>query len=145
MMELKIGDLVQCRDNHYNRGLGIVNRVGMVAELRRKDLRILFEADDQAIWVSKMGINKITLPYTASPGLVDRLTWIIRYVSAEECELAWDESRNYHYIVVCGELSLEQIITIREYLGELFVRLKVLPRGMSRLALDLVFRQSPPS
>ena len=145
MMELKIGDLVQCRDNHYNRGLGIVNRVGMVAELRRKDLRILFEADDQAIWVSKMGVNRITLPPGDSPGLVDRLTWIIRYVSAEECELGWDESKNYHYIVVCGELSLEQIITIREYFGELFVRLKVLPRGMSRLALELVFRQRPPS
>ena len=34
-MELRIGDLVQCRDNHYNQGLGIVHKIGMIAELRR--------------------------------------------------------------------------------------------------------------
>src|SRR5213593_3127408 len=91
-MELRIGDLVQCRDTHYNRGLGVVNKIGMVAQLRRKDVRVLFDADNQAIWVSKMALNRITPPRTDSPTLLDRLTWLIRFADAEECELDLEES-----------------------------------------------------
>ena len=85
-MELRIGDLVQCRDDHYNRGLGIVRKIGMVAELRRRDVRILFDVDNQFIWLSKNGVNRITLTPTDSPTLLERLTWLIRHVDAEESE-----------------------------------------------------------
>ena len=140
-MELRIGDLVQCRDDHYNRGLGIVRKIGMVAELRRRDVRILFDVDNQFIWLSKNGVNRITLPPTDSPTLLERLTWLIRHVDAEECELELDVAGNYRYTVVCAALSLERLHSIRDYMNYLFVELNVLPRGMSRLGLEVVFRR----
>ena len=140
-MELRIGDLVQCRDTHYNRGLGIVSKIGMVAELRRKGIRVLFDADDQNIWVSKMAVNRITLPPTDNPGLLDRLTWLIDFVGAEECKLELDEAGNYRYTVFCGELDLGRVLAVRDYMGGLLVGLKLVPSGMSRLGLEVVFRK----
>ncbi len=141
-MELRIGDLVQCRDNHYNQGLGIVRSVGMVAELRRKDARILFDVDNQSIWLSKKGVNKIILPPAEKPTLLDRLVWLIQFVDAEECSLELDAAGNYQFTVACGELCLQKLISIRDYMSPLFVSLKVLPRGMSRLGLEVVFRRA---
>ena len=145
-MELRIGDLVQCRDNHYNQGLGIVRKIGMIAELRRNDARILFDADNQSIWISKTGVNRITLPPAESPGLLDRLSWLIRFVDAEECELELDNSGNYRFTVLCGEVRLEKLLSIRDFMNRTFVSLSIQPRGMSRLGLELVFRRrNPPS
>jgi hypothetical protein len=139
-MELRIGDLVQCRDTHYTRGLGIVGRIGMVAELRKKDLRILFDADNQSIWLTKPSVNRITLPPTDAPALLDRLTWVLHFVSGRECELERDEQGRYRYTVVCGELTLQEVLTIRDYMRPLLVELRLQPRGMSRLGVHLVFR-----
>jgi hypothetical protein len=138
-VDLKIGDLVQCRDNHYNRGLGLVGKIGMAAELRKKDLRILFDANNQEIWLSKQGVNRIVLSPTDSPTLLERLSWLIHLVDADECELEIDESGNHRLTLVCGELSLEKIHEIRDYVGPLLVRLTIIPRGMSRLGLQVVF------
>jgi len=132
---------VQCRDTHYNRGLGVVNKIGMVAQLRRKDVRVLFDADNQAIWVSKMALNRITPLPTDSPTLLDRLTWLIRFVDAEECELDLEESGNYQFTVVCGRLTLEMLLAVREYFAPVFFGLRVLPRGLERLALEVVFKR----
>jgi len=140
-MELRVGDLVQCRDIHYNRGLGLVDRVGMVAELRRRDLRILFDVDNQGIWLSKQGVNRVTLPPTDRPRLLDRLTWLVHFVSAEELELELDEEGRYRYTVVCGELRLGELEEVRRYMEPLFVDLVVQPRGMSRLGLRVTFRR----
>src|SRR5436309_13063878 len=138
-MELRIGDLVQCRDTHYNRGLGVVNKIGMVAQLRRKDVRVLFDADNQAIWVSKMALNRITPLPTDSPTLLDRLTLLIRFVAAEECELDLEESGNYQFTVVCGRLTLEMLVAVREYVAPVFFGLRVLLRGWEPLCMDVVF------
>jgi hypothetical protein len=138
-VDLKIGDLVQCRDNHYNQGLGLVGRIGMAAELRKKDLRILFDANNQEIWLSKQGVNRIVLSPTDSPTLLERLSWLIHLVDAGECELEIDESGNHRLTLVCGELSLEKIYEIRDYVGALLVQLTIIPRGMSRLGLQVVF------
>ncbi len=132
---------MQCRDTHYNRGLGVVNKIGMVAQLRRKDVRVLFDADNQAIWVSKMALNRITPLPTDSPTLLDRLTWLIRFVDAEECELDLEESGNYQFTVVCGRLTLEMLLAVREYFAPVFFGLRVLPRGLERLALEVVFKR----
>ena len=145
-MELRIGDLVQCRDNHYNQGLGIVYKIGMIAELRRNDARIFLDADNQSIWISKTGVNRITLPPTELPGLLDRLSWLIRFVDAEECELELDDSGNYRFTVLCGELRLEKLLSIRDFMNRTFVSLSIQPQGMSRLGLEVVFRRgNPPS
>ena len=96
-MDLKIGDLVQCRENHYNQGLGLVGKIGMVAELRKKDLRILFDANNQEIWLSKQGVNRIVLPPTDSPTLLDRLSWLIHQVDAG-VRAGDHQSRNYQLI-----------------------------------------------
>ena len=140
-LKLRFGDLVQCRDDHYNRGLGIVDRLGMVAELRRKDARILFDVDNQSIWLEKKGVNRVTLPPTESPSLLDRLTWLINFLDASECEFEWDRSGNYRYTVVCPELDLDRIQTVQDYLRPVFIGLKILPRGMNRLGLELILRK----
>jgi hypothetical protein len=140
-MELQIGDLVQCRDNHYNQGLGIVHKIGMIAELRRNDARVLFDVDNQSIWISKSGLNRITLPPADSPGLLDRLSWLIRFVDAEECELELDNGGNYRFTVLCGELGLEKLLSICDFMNRTFVSLRIQPRGMSRLGLEVVFRR----
>jgi hypothetical protein len=140
-MDLKIGDLIQCRDTHYNRALQIAGKIGMAAELRRRDVRILFDVDNQSIWLSKNAVNRITLPGTDSPTLLDRLAWLIRFVHAEECELELDEEGDYRYTVVCGELNLESLHAVRDYLTPFIIGMKVLPRGMARLALEVVFRR----
>ena len=123
-MDLKIGDLVQCREKHYTQGLGLVGKIGMVAE----------------IWLSKQGVNRIVLPPTDAPTLLDRLSWLIHQVDAGECELEITESGTYQLVLVCGELSLEKIHEIRDYVGRLLVRLTIVPRGMSRLGLQVIFR-----
>src|SRR5262245_37947855 len=138
-VDLKIGDLVQCRDNHYNRGLALVGKIGMVAELRKKDLRILFDANNQEIWLSKQGVNRIVLSPTDSPTLLARLSWLIDVGDAGECELGMDESARHGLGLVCGELSLESVYGIRDYVGPLLVRLTIIPRGMGRLGLQVVF------
>jgi len=143
-MELRIGDLVQCRDTHYSRGLGIVGKIGMVAELRKKDLRILFDADSQSIWLTKASINRIKLPQTDAPALLDRLTWVMELVSGRECELERDAAGNYLYTVVCGELALGEVLAIRDYMAPLLIELRLMPRGMSRLGVHIVFRPDAP-
>jgi hypothetical protein len=142
MVDWKIGDLAQCRDNHYNRGLKIVDQVGLVVETRRKDIRLLFDADNQSIWVSRSGVNRITLPPTDSPGLLDRLSWLIRFLDAGECELELDQDGNYRYTVVCGELTLDRIHSVCGYMGCLLCSIRILPRGMSRLGLEVTFRRA---
>lgn len=144
-MELRIGDLIQCRDNHYNRGLGIVNRIGMVAELRKRDVRLLFDVDHQAVWLSKRGVNRITLPPTAAPTLLDRLNWLIGFSGAEECELERNELGSCVFTMACGGADLAGLEKMREYMKPLFVSLRVLPRGMSRLALEIVFERGEPT
>lgn len=139
-MELKLGDLVQCRDNHYNRGLEIVGKIGMVAELRRKDIRILFDVDNQSIWLAKTAVNRITLPPPENPQLLDRLIWLIRCVDATECELEKSVEGYYRYTVVCGSLTLPQLEAVRDYMRPLLIGIQALPRGMSRLGLEVVFR-----
>lgn len=144
-MELRIGDLVQCRDTHYARGLGLVGRIGMVAELRRKDLRILFDADNQSTWLTKLSVNRILLPPTDHPALLDRLTWILDRVGGREVELERDAGGHYEYTVVCGELGLADVLAVRDYLEPLLVELRLVPRGMSRLGLQVVFRHTGPA
>jgi len=144
-MQLRFGDLIQCRDTHYNRGLGIVNKIGMVVELRRKDIRVLFDANDQSIWVSKAAVNRITLPPAEQPGLLDRLHWLIGFLDAGECELETDEVGNYRATIICGELDLGRVLAVRDSLEESLVSLRMLPRGMSRLGLEIVFRKLPAS
>ncbi|MBI4472720.1 MAG: hypothetical protein HY646_08635 [Acidobacteria bacterium] len=139
-MELKIGDLVQCRDNHYNRGLEIVGKIGMVAELRRRDIRILFDVDKQSIWLAKAAVNRIILPPAENPQLLDRLTWLIRCVDATECELERSVEGYCQYTVVCSALALPQLEAVRDYMRPLLISIHVLPRGMSRVGLEVVFR-----
>ena len=64
-----------------------------------------------------------------------------RFLAAEECELETDEAGNYRYTVFCGELDLGRVMAVRDYMGSLLVDLKVVPSGMSRLALQVVFRK----
>ena len=73
--------------------------------------------------------------------LLDRLTWLIRFVDAEECELDLEESGNYQFTVVCGRLTLEMLLAVREYFAPVFFGLRVLPRGLERLALEVVFKR----
>src|SRR5262249_51696143 len=115
----------------------------MVAELRKKDLRILFDAKNQEIWLSKQGVNRIVLPPTDCPTLLDRLSWLIHLVDARECELEINRSGNHQLVLVCGEISLEKIYQIRDYVGPLLVQLTIVPRGMSRLGLQVTFRPGP--
>jgi hypothetical protein len=139
MMDWRVGDLALCRDNHYNRGLGIIHKIGMVVEIRRKDFRILFDADNQSIWLPRDGANRITLPPTDSPGFLDRLSWLVHFLDARECELELDEDLNYRYTVICAELSRERIHAVCSYMGTLLRKLRIVPRGMSRLGLELTF------
>jgi hypothetical protein len=141
-MQLRFGDLIQCRDTHYNRGLGIVNKVGMVVELRRKDFRVLFDAGDQSIWLSKSSVNRITLPPREHPRLLDRLHWLIEFLDAGECDLEIDEAGHYRATIICGELDLPRVLAVRDSLAGDLVSLRMLPRGMSRLGLEIVFRDS---
>jgi hypothetical protein len=140
-MDLGIGDLVQCRDTHYTRGLGIVGRIGMVAELRRRDLRVLFDADDQSTWLTKPSVNRIVLRPAASPTLLDRLTWLLHFVAGRECELEIDPDGRYRYTVVCGGLGLGDVLAVRDYMQPVLVDLRLIPRGMSRIGLEVVFRR----
>ncbi len=139
-MDLLLGDLVQCRMNRYTQGLGISYLVGMAAELRRKHVRILFDADNQSIWLPKASVNRILLPPTDSPTFLERLSWIIRYLEAEGCELEVEGMGQYRYTAVCGNLSLDQIHGVQAYMRDSLIQLTVVPRGMSRVGLQVIFR-----
>ncbi len=140
-MDLQLGDLVQCRENRYTEGLGISHLVGMAAELRRNHVRILFDADNQSIWLPKASVNRIVLPPTDSPTFLERLSWIIHYLEAEGCELEVERAGHYRYTAVCGNLSLDQILGVQVYTRFSLVELTVVPRGMSRVGLQITFRK----
>ena len=113
----------------------------MAAELRRKDVRILFDVDNQSIWLSKASVNRILLPPTDFPTFLERLAWIIRFLEAEACELELEAAGNLQYTAICGSLSLEQILRVQEYMRDSLIRLAVVPKGMSRLGLQIIFRR----
>jgi len=140
-MKLKFGDLVQCRDTHYTAGLGIVGKIGMVAELRRKDLRVLFDADNQSIWLEKSAVNRIVLPPADPPSLLDRLIWLIDAVDGVECELELEDVKTYRCTVVCAGLNLSQLLEIHAYMSPLITTLSLVPRGMHRIGLELIFQR----
>ena len=140
-MDVKLGDLIQCRESRYTQGLGISHLVGMAAELRRKHVRILFDADNQSIWLPKTSLNRILLPPTDSPTFLERLAWIIRHLEAEGCELELEASGNYQYTALCGSFTLDQVLEVQDYMRDLLVQLTVVPRGMSRVGLQITFRK----
>ena len=62
------------------------------------------------------------------------------FVSGRECELERGDDGAYHCTVVCGELTLAQVVAIRDYMAPVLIDLRLVPRGMSRLGVHVVFR-----
>jgi len=131
------GDFVYCRSKYYRDQLQLPQELGLVIEIKRNNLKVLFSGDKRC-WLPRETVVRMKpeLSYTT---FAERLHYLIKKVHAEECELV-SASGIHRLTLRIDHIDHETIEDLRRFLGDGFVSLAVVPEGMAFMQVEIKFR-----
>jgi hypothetical protein len=135
---IHVGDFIYCRSKYYRDQLQLPEELGLVIEIKRSNFKILY-SNDKRCWLPRETIARIRperLDYTT---FLERLHYLIKKVHAQECELVF-EGDAHRLTLRIDNITHDVIDGIRDFLGDRFISLTVVPEGMAFMLLELRFR-----
>lgn len=136
---IRVGDFTYCRSRRYRESLQLPRELGLVIEIKRANYKILYASDKRA-WIPREAL--VVVPSSAEqPALLQTLHYLLRRLDAHECEiLSVDEK--HHVAARIDEIDHIAVDDVRDYLGEKFLSLKVIPEGMAFMQVEVDFKQA---
>jgi hypothetical protein len=134
---IRAGDFVYCRSKRYRDSLQLPQEAGVVIEVKRANYKVLYASDKRA-WVPKEALVRME-PSADSPPFLTTLNYLLRRVDAHECEVVAAPEYNQlsARIDVIDQTTVDDV---RNYLGERFKSLTVVPEGMAFMQVEILFR-----
>jgi hypothetical protein len=134
---IHVGDFIYCRSKYYRDQLQLPQELGLVLEIKRNNLKVLY-SNDKRCWLPRETVVRMRpeLSYTTFP---EKLFYIIKKLHALECELV--SANDLHRLTLrIDRIEHQTIDDLRRFLGEGFVSLAVVPEGMAFMQVEVQFR-----
>ncbi len=113
--------------------------IGLVAELRRTDCRVLYPDSGRGAWAEIADLRRA--PETRVAGTIaGRVADLLRLTGAHEMELTRIDPPAWRLVAGHGALRPETVDRVRDLLGEDLIRYSMRPGGMRRIETILEFR-----
>lgn len=125
-------DLVICTDASLREAFGLDDRAGLVAELRKKDGRIVFTGPDRSLWIPFRGMRRATRREAESSPLA-AIRMLARELGGTTVEVSGRGGGALRVIMRHGALTPERVDGIRKRLGAGLTAWTIRPGSMSRL------------
>lgn len=136
---IRVGDFAYCRSKRYRESLQLPRELGLVIEIKRANYKILYASDKRA-WIPREALVVIPLS-TEHPALLQTLHYLLRRLDAHECEILSVDDK-HHVAARIDEIDHIAVDEVRNYLGDRFVSLKVVPEGMAFMQVEIDFKQA---
>ena len=135
---IQVGDFVYCRSKYYRDQLQLPEEVGLVIEIKRSNFKIIYP-NDKRCWLPREALARIRPEKLEYASFLEKLHYIIKKVHAQECELASDAG-THRLSLKIDKITHTISDDLRQFLGEGFVSLTVVPEGMAFMQLELIFQ-----
>jgi hypothetical protein len=133
---IHVGDFVYCRSRYYRDQLQLPEELGLVIEIKRSNFKVLYP-NDKRCWLPREALAR-TRPELSYATLPEKLHYAIKKVHAHECELVSDNG-THRLSLRIDKIDHATVDDLREFLGDGFISLTVVPEGMAFMQLELVF------
>ena len=137
---IHVGDFAYCRSKYYRSQLQLREEPGLVIEIKRSNFKILFPGDKRC-WLPRETLIRVR-PEPDATGYLHRLHYILKRVHAHECELISDDG-THRLSARIDKIDTSAVDDLRQYLGDGFVSLQVVPEGMAFMQVEVVFTGTP--
>ena len=134
---IHVGDFVYCRSRYYRDQLQLPEELGLVIEIKRSNFKVLYP-NDKRCWLPREALAR-TRPDLDYSAFLARLHYLIKKVNALECELVTRED-GHRLALRIDSIGHETIDELRDFLGDKFITLAVVPEGMAFMQLEIRFR-----
>ena len=135
---IQVGDFVYCRSRYYRDQLQLAEVVGLVTEIKRSNFKLLYP-DDKRCWLPREALARVRPELLDYSGFLEKLHYLIKKVHAQECELVSDAG-THRLSLRIDKITHTISDDLRQFLGEGFVSLTVVPEGMAFMQLELIFQ-----
>jgi len=112
-----------------------------VIEIKRNNSKILY-SNDKRCWLPRETLTRMQ-PESERGGLLEKLHHIIKKLRALDCEVVSKEGIHRLDLRI-DQISHQTIDDLRNFLGDSFVSLSVVPEGMAFMQTEIRFRESKP-
>ena len=111
--------------------------MGLVIEIKRNNFKVLYPGDKRC-WLPREAIGKLrpTPDYTT---LLGKFHYIMTKVRALECEIV-SENGTHQLALRVDRMDAHTIDDLRNFLGDRYVSLAVVPEGMAFMQTEISFR-----
>jgi hypothetical protein len=133
---IHVGDFVYCRSRYYRDQLQLPEELGLVIEIKRSNFKILYP-NDKRCWLPREALAR-TRPELSYATFLEKLHYMIKKVHAHECELVSDNG-THRLSLRIDKIDHTTVDDLRQFLGDGFISLTVVPEGMAFMQLELVF------
>ena len=135
---IHVGDSAYCRSKSYRDQLQLPEELGLVIEIKRSNYKVLYP-NDKRCWLPRETIARVRPEQLDYSAFLARLHYLIKKVHALECELVSADD-THRLSLRIDSISHETIDELREFLGDKFIALAVVPEGMAFMQLEIRFR-----
>ena len=133
---IHVGDFIYCRSKYYRDQLQLLEELGLVIEIKRSNLKILYP-NDKRCWLPREALSKVR-PDVDYRTFLGKLHYIIKKVRALECEVV-SENGLHRLALRIDRIDSEIVDDLRNFLEDSFVSLAVVPEGMAFMQTEIAF------
>jgi|SRR6185295_15400737 len=133
---IHVGDFVKCRSPYYRSQLEIADDPGLVIEIKRSNSKVLYPGDKRC-WLPREMATRVK-PDPGYAPFLQKLNFMLKRVHAHECEIV--SSEGFHRLSIqIDAIDAAAVDEIREFLGESYLSLRVVPEGMAFMQVEIQF------
>ena len=139
---IHVGDFVYCRSKYYRDQLQLPEELGLVIEIKRSNFKVLYP-NDKRCWLPREAIARLKPEQVDYTEFLGRLHYLIKRLHALECEIVSEEGR-HRLTLRIDRIDHSTIDDVREFLGDTFISLVVVPEGMKYELPQRIIRRKAP-
>jgi hypothetical protein len=129
---VSFADVVICTDRSMDDAFHVGSRPGLVAEERKRDVRVVYVIPDRSIWLPRTALRTATDAEAARSPL-PAAARLAHLLSASGLEAASPEEGTLRVVLRHGGLTPGVIDAIRAELGTALAGWRIRPGGMHRI------------
>ena len=142
--EPSFADLVVCTDLALAATFAIADRVGLIAEHRKRDARVLYVGPDRTVWLPFRALRPAKADEARTSPL-EPANRLARLLGGTSIELSAPGGEAIRIVMRHGAITPERIDEVRALMGPRLAAWKIRPGSMSRLESVLELRAAGPA